>query len=162
MRSISRGCGGHPPFKHPESQIQPGPCCRHVSSATLASPTLATCCGSTGNVKGASALGNAEEQVPALGGAGRRLEKEHPWWGQGSKQSPPKAPQGCMQQAPLTVLTPQPLCRPTPAAPGEANLSSKGWQWALPGCHSPTEPRSPRRFHAGQGSSARACPAHGG
>lgn len=37
--------GGHPPFTHPESQIQPVPCCPHVLPATQASATLAGCCG---------------------------------------------------------------------------------------------------------------------
>lgn len=41
-----RGCwGGHPPHTHPGSQIQPAPCCPHVSPAAQASATLAGCCG---------------------------------------------------------------------------------------------------------------------
>lgn len=39
-----------------------------------------------------------------------------------------------------------PCTQPKPTAPREANPPSKGLQWHPPGCHSPTQPQSPRGF----------------
>lgn len=134
-----RCCSEHPPSKYPKSQIQPGPCCHDVSSTTPSSPTLATCCGSTGKARGLSLLGKAQGKVPAPGRVARRPGKANPWWGQGIKQSPSTAPRGLMQQA--SLCSPCSSCiQPTPRAPREANAPIRGLRWHPPGCHSPSHP----------------------
>lgn len=136
-----RVCGVHPLLKCSENHIQTGPCCHDVSSATPASPTSATCNGSTGNMKAVSPLGNSGQECPALEGVGRRPGKEHPCAGTASK------------------AVPHSLCNPV--AHTESNQTSKrpskGFHCPLSGCHSP---RNPGFFHAPTqpGNRVRTCP----
>lgn len=102
---------------------------------------------------------------PALGGADRRSGKEQSWWGPGSKQSPPTAPCHCTPQAPLTLLTLQPL------HPAHVNSTQRSKPFLKRVAVAPTGVSQPHMapvtqefFHrsAWQGSSSRACPPHGG